>query len=225
MAASISVHQARPSYLARWIIKKTNGQQLINLHKYVSTPTALRSSESETSACSPSLVSILSIPHYVFFPKASPMLGFSFSRKCRGRAADGWGRGRLGREDGGERDGRCIVHGMGVDACAADMLVTRTWLHRKHHCRLLRVSAQVEGSMGGGSAAPCFAEARYKVSGAVLRGLYDGLGCPKCAQCMRQTVKSWPKRQDCCVEHMVAPQASLQAAPGQCTSRTKHGWG
>ena len=32
----------------------------------------------------------------------------------------------LGREDGGERDGRCIVHGMGVDACAADMLVTRT---------------------------------------------------------------------------------------------------
>ena len=26
-------------------------------------------------------------------------------------------------------------------------------------------------------------------------------------------------------EDMVAPQASLQAAPGQCTSRTKHGWG
>ena len=33
------------------------------------------------------------------------------------------------------------MHGMGVDACAADMLVTRTWL----------VSAQVERSMGGGS--------------------------------------------------------------------------
>ena len=55
---------------------------------------------------------------------------------------------------------------MGVDACAADMLVTRTWLHHKHHCRLLRVSAQVERSMGGGSAAPCFAEARWEVSGA-----------------------------------------------------------
>ena len=55
---------------------------------------------------------------------------------------------------------------MGVDACAADMLVTRTWLHHKHHCRLLRVGAQVERSMGGGSAAPCFAEARWEVSGA-----------------------------------------------------------
>ena len=43
-------------------------------------------------------------------------------------------------------------------------------LHHKHHCRLLRVSAQVERSMGGGSAAPCFAEARWEVSGAVLRG-------------------------------------------------------
>ena len=112
---------------------------------------------------------------------------------------------------------------MGVDACAADMLVTRTWLHHKHHCRLLRVSAQVERSMGGGSAAPCFAEARWEVSGAA--GLRYGLGCPKSAQCTRQTVKSWLKRQDCCVEHMVAPPASLQSAPGQCTSRTKHGWG
>ena len=44
-----------------------------------------------------------------------------------------------------------------------------TWLHHQHHCRLLRVSAQVvERSMGGGSAAPCFAEARWEVSGAVL---------------------------------------------------------
>ena len=55
---------------------------------------------------------------------------------------------------------------MGVDACAADMVVTRTWLRHKHHCRLLRVSAQVERSMGGGSAAPCFAEACWEVSGA-----------------------------------------------------------
>ena len=82
----------------------------------------------------------------------------------------------LGREDGGVRGcGRGIgVDGagecVGVDACAADVLVTRTWLHHKHHCRLLRVSAQVERSMGGGSAAPCFAEARWEVSGAVLRG-------------------------------------------------------
>ena len=91
---------------------------------------------------------------------------------------------------------------------------------------LLRVSAQVERSHEawvGGSAAPCFAEACWEVSGAVLRGLYDGVGCPKCAQCMRQTVKSWPKRQDCCVEHMVAPQASLQAAPGAQVERSMGG--
>ena len=80
---------------------------------------------------------------------------------------------------------------------AVDMLVTRTWLHHKHHCRLLRVSSQVERSMGAGSSVPCFAEARSDARGAVLRGLYDGLGCPNCAQCMRQTVKSWPKRQAC----------------------------
>ena len=97
-----------------------------------------------------------------------------------GREARGVG---AGREDGGERvdgagEGRWRgvrrrglgVDGagecMGVDACAADMLVTRTWLHHKHHCRLLRVSAQVERSMGAGSAAPCFAEARWEVSGA-----------------------------------------------------------
>ena len=111
----------------------------------------------------------------------------------------GW-RGVRRRGLGVDGAGEC----MGVDACGADMLVTRTRLQNKHHCRLLRVSAQVERSMGGGSAA---------------------LGCPKSAQCTRQTVKSWLKRQDCCVEHMVAPPASLQAAPGQCTSRTKHGWG
>ena len=42
-------------------------------------------------------------------------------------------------------------------------------------------------------------KARSDGRGAVLRGLYDGLGRPKCAQCMLQTVKSWPKRQDCCM--------------------------
>ena len=95
-------------------------------------------------------------------------------RDGRRMGGDAWVGTGLGREDGGERDGRCIVHGMGVDACAADMLVTRTWLHHKHHCRLLRVSAQVERSMSGGSAAPCFAEGCC-------------VGCPKCAQCMADT--------------------------------------
>ena len=155
----------------------------------------------------------------------------------------GWGGGvGAGREDGGERDGgRMKMEGsetvdgagegrwggvrrrglggrggecMGVDACAADMLVTRTWLHHKHHCRLLRVSAQVERSMGGGSAAPCFAEARWEAAGLIrwswvskkcamhatdgqvvaetagsgVAGLRYGLGCPKCAQCLRQAM-------------------------------------
>ena len=83
-----------------------------------------------------------------------------------GGERDTWVGTGLGREDGGERDGRREDGGerdgrrmggedgagecMGVDACAADMLVTRTWLHHKHHCRLLRVSAQVERSMGVG---------------------------------------------------------------------------
>ena len=123
----------------------------------------------------------------------------------------------LGREDGRERDGRCLggdgagregrgwgrrgarreVHGCGRGAADTLVtLVTRTWWHHKHHCRLLRVSLQVERSMGGGSSAPCFAEARSDARGAVLQGLYDGLGCPKGAQCTRQTVKSWPKRQE-----------------------------
>ena len=82
------------------------------------------------------------------------------------RAGEGRWRGVRRRGLGVDGAGEC----MGVDACAADMLVTRTWLHHKHHhhhhCRLLRVSAQVERSMGGGSAAPCFAEARWEVSGA-----------------------------------------------------------
>ena len=59
----------------------------------------------------------------------------------------------MGREEGREWEAHMGVDGagecMGVDACAADMLVTRTWLHHKHHCRLLRVSAQVERSIGG----------------------------------------------------------------------------
>ena len=42
--------------------------------------------------------------------------------------------------------------------------------HHKHHCRLLWGTAKIERSMGGGSAAPCFAEARGEVNGAVLRG-------------------------------------------------------
>ena len=42
--------------------------------------------------------------------------------------------------------------------------------HHKHHGRPLRVSAQVERSMGGGSAGPCFADVCWVVSGAVLRG-------------------------------------------------------
>ena len=110
-----------------------------------------------------------------------------------GARRDVHGRGRSwGRK--GSRDGKCVSR-----SCAADLLVTRTWLHHKHHCRLLRVSSQVERSMGGGSSPPCFAEARSDARGAVLQGLYDGLGCPKCAQCMRQTVLSWPKRQDCCM--------------------------
>ena len=146
---------------------------------------------------------------------------------CVDGAGEGRGRGARrevhGRSCGRKREGRC----MGMDgaakwneawrgpmllhasrqnvvvrverSCAADMLMTRTWLHHKHQCRLLRVSSQVERSMGGGSSAPCFAEARSDARGAVLQGLYDGLGCPKCAQRMRQTVKSWPKRQDCCM--------------------------
>ena len=59
-------------------------------------------------------------------------------------------------------------------SCAVDLLVTRTWVHRKHQCRLLRVSSQVERSMGGGSSAPRFAEARSDARRAVLQGLYDG---------------------------------------------------
>ena len=55
-------------------------------------------------------------------------------------------------------------------SCAADMLI---WLHHKHHCRLLRVSSQVERSMGAGRSAPCFAEARSDADarGAVLQSL------------------------------------------------------
>ena len=65
----------------------------------------------------------------------------------------GWG----GKMEGSEM---AWLGCMGVGACAADMLVTRTWLHHKHHCRLLRVSAQVERSIGKSTVAPCFAKAR-----------------------------------------------------------------
>ena len=37
---------------------------------------------------------------------------------------------------------------------AADMVALGTWSHHKHQCRLLWGSAQVERSMGGGSAGP-----------------------------------------------------------------------
>ena len=43
---------------------------------------------------------------------------------------------------------------------AADNVALSVWSHHEHHCRPLRVSAQVERSMGGGSAGPCFAEVR-----------------------------------------------------------------
>ena len=124
--------------------------------------------------------------------EGSATQGAWVGREAWGRGWEGRWRGarRGAHEDGGERDGRRMggegrrgVDGAGegrrrgvrrrglgvdgaVDACAAGMLVTRTWLHHKHHCRLLRVSAQVERNMGGGSAAPCFAEARWEVSGA-----------------------------------------------------------
>ena len=112
-----------------------------------------------------------------------------------GGEADGWGRGwggkmegsetggawvgtGLGREDGGERDGRRV----GGDETregrwrgarrelARENGGQRSRKHHKHHCRLLWGSAKVERSMGGGSAGPCFAEARGEVNGAVLRG-------------------------------------------------------
>ena len=83
-----------------------------------------------------------------------------------GRRMGGTG---LGREDGGERDGRCMDgDGAGEGRWrrarreGARRMGGDGELHHKHHCRLLRVSAQVERSMGGGSAAPCFAEARWR---------------------------------------------------------------
>ena len=36
---------------------------------------------------------------------------------------------------------------------------------------------------------PCLAEERYCASGTVWRGLYDGLGCPECVQCMPKTAQ------------------------------------
>ena len=112
---------------------------------------------------------------------------------------------------------------MGVDACAADMLVTRTWLHHKHHCRLLRVSAQVERSMGGGSAAPCFAEARWEVSGAagLIRWSWVSKKCAMHATDGQVVAEAAGllRRAHGCTTSIIA------GCSGQCTSRTKHGWG
>ena len=102
-------------------------------------------------------------------------LGREEGREGKGRGRKG-GEGREGKEgrgarreahgwdgvgegtDGGERDGR----GMGGDGAGEG-----------------RCSAQVERSMGGGSAAPCFAEARWEVSGAVLHQNRDDHSCHK----------------------------------------------
>ena len=54
---------------------------------------------------------------------------------------------------------------------AADMVALSTWSHHKHQCRLLWGSAQVERSMCGGSAGPCFADVCWVVSGADTMGL------------------------------------------------------
>ena len=77
----------------------------------------------------------------------------------------------LGREDGGERDGRCGEE----DGGERDIVAPQA----------LWGSAEI--SMGGGSAGPCFAEGRREVNGAVAGRRY-GLGCPKCTACLRQTM-------------------------------------
>ena len=41
----------------------------------------------------------------------------------------------------------------------------------------------------GANATPCLAEERYCVSGTDWRGIYDGLGCPECVQCMPKTAQ------------------------------------
>ena len=48
-------------------------------------------------------------------------------------------------------------------------------------------------------------------------------GRPEASQASLQNVQNARGRHGC-VEHMVAPQASV-APLGQCASRTKHGWG
>ena len=79
-----------------------------------------------------------------------------------GGASVGTGLGREGRWRGARleaRDGSWRGKMEGSETGARK--------HHKHHCRLLWGSAKVERSMGGGSAAPCFAEARGEVNGAV----------------------------------------------------------
>ena len=107
------------------------------------------------------------------FPKESPMLGFSFSLVVSGgesetRQAFSW------TEDGcGQRTGLWMEMGgwTGVDGAVEG----RWMLSRTKH--------------GGANSTPCLAEERYCASGTVWRGLYDGLGCPECVQCMPKTAQ------------------------------------
>ena len=105
------------------------------------------------------------------------------------REAHGWGHGGGGKMEGSETGGcrrHCAHFGhprpyLSPNPAHAPALSLpsifppqprpyRRASHHKHHGRLLRVSAQVERSMGGGSAGPCFADVCWVVSGAVLRG-------------------------------------------------------
>ena len=105
------------------------------------------------------------------FPKESPTLVFSFS---------------LVVSTGAERDeasifvdGRWVWTGLWMEMggwTGVDGAVEGRWmLSRTKH--------------GGANATPCLAEERYCASGTVWRGLYDGLGCPECVQCMPKTAQ------------------------------------
>ena len=66
----------------------------------------------------------------------------------------------------------CTMHAADSEVVAE----TAGLLRRAHGCTTSIIAGcsgsvhNVERSIGGGSAAPCFAEARWEVSGAVLRG-------------------------------------------------------
>ena len=60
-----------------------------------------------------------------------------------------------------------VQNARGRHGCVEHMVAPQA---SEHHGRPLRVSAQVERSMGGGSAGSCFADVCWAVSGAVLRG-------------------------------------------------------